>query len=107
MNNKHFGSWELFRKCNGGILEFRRLTYVSRKSKNSIVLKRKKNEIHDFLIYKFADGESYPVKARFEVKGNKLTVYFENSYEDFTLTIEKSDDKVLKIIDTNNRLGML
>jgi hypothetical protein len=101
------GSWELFRKGHGGLLEFRKINDFSRKSKNSIVLKRKKNEIHDFLIYKSADVHSSPVKARFEVKGNKITVYFDNSYEDFTLTIEKNDDKVLKIIDINNRLGLL
>ena len=106
MNTKHFGSWELFRKGPGGTLEFRKINDVS-KSKNFIVLKRKKNEIHDFLIYKRADRKSYPVKARFEVAGNKITLYFDNSYEDFTLTIVQNDDKVLKIIDTTNRLGLL
>lgn len=107
MNSKHFGSWELYRKGNNGILEFRKINSVfNNKSKNFIVLRRKNNEFNDFLLYKNSDGKPNSIKAQFRVIGNEIHVYFEDSYKDVILRIKKNDGKVLEVIDNTNGLGL-
>lgn len=108
MNTKPFGSWELYRKGDNGKLEFRKINSVlPKKSKNFIELRRKNNEFDDFLLYKKLDGKSNPVKAQFQVIGNEIHVYFEDSYKDVILRVKKNDGKILEVIDITNGLGLL
>jgi len=108
LNDKHFGFWELYRKGPNGTLEFRKINRVFQdNSKSFIILSRKNNEVNEFLLNKTSGREFTTIKAQFRAIGNELHVYFDNSYRDVILKIEKNDGKVLKVIDNTNGLGLL